>query len=478
MAARLAVIGLLLVLAATGANAQVVFAPTHYLLDCELDVDAGVLRGTARIDVQNPSTDSVREASLLLYRLIRVKAVRDGQGQTLPFRQAVVAFDDVPKLQVNHILVDLPVPLAPGARTTIEVQFDGHLLGYAETGMLYVKDRIDRAFTILRPDAYAYPQPGYPSSAINRSAPEWSFSYVGRITVPSGLTVANGGRLEGREPRGKTVTFRFSSLRPSWRMDFAIAPYSSLTSGPIRVFHLPGDEAGAAGVVRAAEQALSLYAGWFGPRREAVPMTFIEIPDGWGSQADVTTILQSAAAFKDPDQHREVYHEISHLWDVPSLDRPSPRWNEGLASFLEYLVAQELSGKPVVDERANRLIAWLRSSLPEHPDWKTVPLVDYGHAQLTDLSYSVGALYFDLVYRLVGPEAFRKIIGGFSARFGAQGARITDLVDWARTRSPVDLSELNNDWIYGTAWTARVAHSTDIGDIETYYRGRHVGNKH
>lgn len=470
MAGRLAVIGLLVALATTGADAQVVLVPTHYQLECELDFGTEVLRGTSRIDLRNPSSESVREASLLLYRLLRVKAVHDGQGQALPFRQATVAFDDFQKLQVNHVTVDLATPLAPGARITIAVQFEGHLLGYAETGMLYVKDRIDPTFTILRPDAYAYPQPGYPSWAVNRSAPEWSFTYVARITVPQGLSVANGGRLESREPRGNTLTFQFSSLRPSGRMDFAIAPYAALTSGPVRVFHFPGDEVGAAGVARAAEQALDLYARWFGPRRESVPITIIEIPDGWGSQADVTTIIQSAAAFKDPERYREVYHELSHLWDVPSIDRPSPRWNEGLASFLEHLVTQELSGSPVVDARANRLLAWLRTSVQEHPDWQTVPFVDYGRARLTDLSYSVGALYFDLVYRLVGPEAFRRIIGGFSARFGANGAGLKDLVEWERASSPVDLSELNQDWIFSAAWIARVRHSTSITEIEAYYR--------
>lgn len=470
MAARLAVIGLLVAFATTGADAQVVLVPTHYQLECDLDFGTEVLRGASRIDLRNPSSESVREASFLLYRLLRVTAVRDGHGQALPFRQATVAFDDFPKLQVNHVTVDLSTPLAPGARATIAVQFDGHLLGYAETGMLYVKDRIDRAFTILRPDAYAYPQPGYPSLAINRSAPEWSFSYVARITVPDGLSVANGGRLESREPRGNTTTYQFSSLKPSWRMDFAIAPYSALTSGPVRVLHLPGDEVGAAGVARAAGQALDLYARWFGPRRESVPITIIEIPDGWGSQADVTTIIQSAAAFKDPERHREVYHELSHLWDVPSIERPSPRWNEGLASFLEHLVTQELSGTPIVDARANQLIAWLRTSVDEHPDWRTVPLADYGRARLTDLSYSVGALYFDLVYRLAGPEAFRRIVGGFSTRFGAQGASLRDLVEWERTNSPVDLSELNQDWIFGTAWIDRVRRWTSITDIEAYYR--------
>src|SRR3972149_6477562 len=75
--------------------------------------------------------------------------------------------------------------------------------------------------------------------------------------------------------------------------------------------------------------------------------------------------IQSAAAFKDPEQHREVYHEISHLWNVPPTDRPSPRWNEGQASFLEYLVTQEVTGKPIVDARASQLVDWLRGGVPK-----------------------------------------------------------------------------------------------------------------
>jgi hypothetical protein len=223
-------------------------------------------------------------------------------------------------------------------------------------------------------------------------------------------------------------------------------------------------------VAQAASDALTRFTTWFGARRDQTPLTFIEIPDGWGSQADVTTIIQSAAAFKDSRRYGEVYHEISHLWNVAAAERPSPRWEEGLASFLQSLVTQEVTGKPGVDARANQLIGWLRDQLPTHEAWRTVPLVDYGGARLTDLSYSVGALYFDLLYRLAGPDTFNKVIGGFAAAFGARGGSTKDLTDLVRATATMDLGRLNNDWIFTTAWTERVAQSTTIEQLAAYYR--------
>lgn len=472
MSHSICALGLLLTLATHEATAQVVLSPTHYELGLEVDYATEVLRGTARIVVENPSTQPVRQASLLLYRLLQVRTVRNDQGGNLPFSQAVVAFDDVGKLQVNQILVTLAEPLAPGAQTAIQIQYEGYLLGYAETGMRYIQDRIEPEFTILRDDSYAYPQPGYPSLAVNRSAPVWNFTYSARITVPTGLTVASGGRLEGMDTRGDAVTFRFSSLKPSWRMDFAIAKYTKLSLGPVRVYYFPGDSSGAAGVAQAAKEALDLFGRWFGPPPEATGLTFIEVPDGWGSQADVTAVIQSAAAFRNPKQHREVYHEISHFWNVSPKDRPSPRWNEGLASFLEYLVTQEVTGELIVDTRAAQLIDWLRGALPGHPEWKQVPLVDYGRGGLTDLSYSVGALFFDLLYRLSGRETFNRIIGGYVAEFGTRGGSTNDLVEVLRKTARMDLSQLVTDWIYTTAWADRIEHATGIQDLEAYYRRR------
>ncbi|HYU25229.1 MAG TPA: hypothetical protein VEO74_08510 [Thermoanaerobaculia bacterium] len=50
----------------------VILAPAHYGLTLSVDYKAEVLHGKARIELQNPSAEPVREASFLLYRLMKV----------------------------------------------------------------------------------------------------------------------------------------------------------------------------------------------------------------------------------------------------------------------------------------------------------------------------------------------------------------------------------------------------------------------
>lgn len=89
---------------------------------------------------------------------------------------------------------------------------------------------------------------------------------------------------------------------------------------------------------------LDLYTQWFGPLQQYQGYAVIEIPDGWGSQADVTSIIQAAAAFKETERTQEVYHEISHLWNVEEKEALPPRWNKGLAMFLHYLTVENVEG--------------------------------------------------------------------------------------------------------------------------------------
>jgi len=470
------VLGLILVLGgplqsalASAGQTDVVLSPRHYELAIEVDYDTETIQGNTRILVANPSNKPVTYVSLLLYRLMQAKTVSNDRGQELEFTQHVVPFSDFGKLQINHIVVTLAEPLAPQAETAIRVEYAGYLLGYSETGMHYIQDHISPDFTILRDDSWAYPRPGYPSLSVIREIPQPSFTYSARITVPQDLTVANGGRLVSSDKHDDKVTYVYASIKPSWRMDFAIAKYSLLSEGPIRIYCLPGDEEGAAGVARAARTALGLFETWFGALRGEKGLAFIEIPDGWGSQTDVTAIIQTAAAFRDPTLHREVYHEVSHLWNVPATDRPSPRLEEGLATFLEYLVTQEATGNAVVEARADQLMEWLRQELPRHPAWRKVPLLEYGQAQLTDLSYSVGALMFDLLYRLVGPAGFNKAIGNYYQQFGEPGGTTEDFIQLISRNSPTDLSRLFEDWIYTSRWAERVVESRKLQDLLHHY---------
>lgn len=454
----------------TAAN-ELHLRPTRYELDLQVDYQAEVIRGVVRLSLENQASEPTVTVPLLLYRLMSVTAARDDAGRALKVRQEVVSFEDWPKLQVTYAQVELTSPLASGAATTIEVHYSGLLLGYVETGMRYVQDRVDAEFTIIRPDAHAYPTLGYPCLSVNWAAGLPTFDYRATLTVPESLTVASGGELVRREVSSGRATYEYRSFTPVWRMDFAIADYGLLASGAHRVFYLPGDSAGGARVLAALEASLDLLANWFGPPAGARGLTVIEIPDGWGSQQEANTIIQAAAAFRDPERSGELYHEVSHLWNVPPLDVPSPRWNEGLASFLEEVATEKIEGRPVLAERVGDRVSWLREMLERRPELRTVPLIDYGRANMTDFSYSVGMIFFAVLYELVGHDAFGEIVGGFYERYLSSGATTDDFLTYALSVSEMDLDLLFKDWIYSTGWTGLVAdHGSAVAIARRYRR--------
>jgi hypothetical protein len=468
---HLAALAALLVCSSAIAEPTTGVAATHYDLELDLDYAHGALEAWARIELVNPYETTRDEVSITLYRLLTVRSASDGEGNDLPFTQGVVSVEDYPVLQLNQVIVTLPEPMAPGDEFVLELEYDGYLLGYAETGMSYVKDVIDTEFTILRTDSWVFPRPGYPTIASSRASVAWEYSFSSEITVPSGLTIVCGGRLDGVDEGEGVRTFRHSSVVPSWRMDFAIADYSELSAGPIRICYLPGDDEGAAGVAQAARDALGAFSEWFGPRPSEAPLTFIEIPDGWGSQTYTGTIIQSGGAFKDPRRYREVYHEVSHLWNVLGTDEPSPRWEEGLATFLEFHLAGDLTGEPYLERLEEWLLGVLAEGLEANPAWKEVPLVDYGKANLTDLSYRAGALFFDLLHRLEGQDRFNSIIGDYIHEHAESGGTTLDLVDVIRRYDAPGTEALCQDWILTAAWTEFIASGATVDQMAEHYLG-------
>jgi hypothetical protein len=454
--------------AVTAAAAEAL-RPTRYELDVALDLKEERMTATARVTVRNAGPSAVGEASFLLYRLLTVTAVRDATGAPIAFSQSVVAFEDDPKRQTNRVRVLLAPPLEAGASRTIDIAYAGYLAGYVETGALYIQDRIAEDFTIVREDTDAYPTLRPPSWERIRAEPLPEFDYLARVTVPETHVVANGGLLVERTVRGGRATYVYRNLKPAWRMDFAIARFRTLEAPGLRLLALPEDAAGAARVLRSAERCLALYRDWFGPLRDAPTFTIIEIPDGWGSQADVTSILQAAAAFRDPEEVHELYHEISHLWNVPSRDAPYCRWNEGLAGFLEALTQETLDGSPSLDARAERTARRQLERAREDARLSTVPMIDYGSAGMTGDSYRTGMLLFYALYRLAGPATFRAIIGTHAARH-PDGATTAEFVAEAERAGGPGVAPLFRDWLFTTRWVEILSSGADVRTLADRYR--------
>jgi hypothetical protein len=444
---------------------------TRYVLECRLDYDEESLVATARMTLANHGPLPVREVPLLLHRLLTVAAVHDGAGAPLTFTHRLTAFDDEPRRQVNAVTVQLARPLPPNATAEIVIRYEGYLSGYVETGERYVKDRIDPAFTILRPDGLAYPTVGFPSSRSHRAMGLGSFDYEATIDVPESLQVANGGKLVERKVANGRARYVYRNLVPCWRMDFAIARYRVLRGDTTSVFCFLEDSANGERVRDAVLRSMRLFSGWFGPTKGPANFSVIEIPNGWGSQQDVTCILQTAAGFEDARRSYEIYHEVSHRWGVTARDSFPPRIDEGLATYLEDVASERIEGAAGRVRRTHTdMVPWLRGVLEKKPRYRKLAMKDYGVDGDTDLSYSVGFLMFEVLHGLVGDAAFGEIIGGFHQRYHDSGATTAQFVAFAKEHSPVDLTRFFADWYDTTGWQRLVRTDLSLEDMVAEYR--------
>lgn len=452
------------------ASQEVPFVLTHLALELHVEYDRGTIGGTATLHLQNVSDGPAVRIPLLLHRLMTVTRVLGARGADIPFAQDVVVFLDDSIRQVNAIVVTPKRPVPPGDSLAISLHYGGILVGYTETGSLYVKDRVSRDFTIIREDAYAFPALGVPSWKSRGERVRPPFGFAARIAVPTGIVVAMGGTPGATAQQDSLVTWSYRSTEPVPFLNIAIAPYRVVESAGARIFYFPADSSGAQMIGRAVDGALARYAGWYGPLGRQPRLTVMEIPGGFGSQASLTAgIILTADAFRDRSELRQLYHELSHLWNVPDLDHPSPRWNEGLASFLEWRMAAELDGWAAWDAQLERTVQSLMRRCAQSARCDKAPFVAYGGAELTGRSYSVGMLMFYMLYQVVGSDAFDRAYREYFQQHRNGGAGNAELVSVFRRTDPRS-DRVFADWLFTTRWYTRLAAGESLRHMVDAYQ--------
>lgn len=430
----------------------------HYDLDIKVNYQKQKLEAVCQISVLNHTENPVDHIPLELYRLMKVISIKDNLGRDLPFRQQVLACDNEPEFQLNFINVQIKPEIKRNEKRTISVRYEGYLKGYTEV-MGYVRDCINPKFTIIREDSRAYPQIGHPSGEGSTWKISQAFTYRIRVTVPESLVVANGGKLIDKKIKDGWVTYLYQNIKPSWRMDIAISKYKVLEEDKIKIFAFTEDGARGEILMKTIKNTLKLYKSWFGPLYEFEGLTFIEIPDDWGSQKDANTIIQTAAAFKDDKRLYEIYHELTHLWNVLPKEKNPPRWEEGLACFLQYLTVEKLEKRPALEESFKRYIRYIKETYTKHPQSRQVAMIDFGKKGITNLSYTVGRIFFEILYNLVGQDTFNHIIGSFYRKYYPL-ATAEEFFKYLDQQTERDLGQFIKDWIYSNRY---------VGFIESDY---------
>jgi hypothetical protein len=358
----------------------------------------------------------------------------------------------------------------------VQIEYEGQLGGYVDAGYRYVQDHISEEFTIIRLECHAYPIIGYPSEKpLYESIMKYfkkGFNYSIEVKVPEDLVVANGGRLVGKTNENGMVTYMYKNIKPAWRMDVCVAKYGILEDkeSGLKVHYLINDERMAKKVLDAMKRSHALFTKWFGELKNRGSLTVIELSNGYGSQVDVTCILLEREAFGD--KLHQVYHEVSHLWSPTSLDNSPSRFeSEGLASFIEFLVAEKFKNK---EGPLKKALEEKRRDFRQQCQWKAkfkeVPIVDYGKEDLTQASYSKGMIAFYVLYRLVGEETFINIVRTFYQKHGESGATLEDFINVVKELSRTDLTKFFGEWIYGVESSEYLLSNMSMEDIIAEYK--------
>jgi hypothetical protein len=443
----------------------------HYDWKVKVDYDEESILSTCQLVLKNSTGQPVDHVPVLLYRLLTVDSVHTAAGTSVQYSQTVRAFEDNDRQQVNVVDVRLPVALATEDTVTLVIDYHGYLAGYRETGMLYVQDRVRPEFTILRLDCYAYPEIGVPSRQANLAAGLDNFSYRIRVDVPDSLDAANIGlRVSDEGGNNERRVTEFRSIKPAWRMDVCVAPYARFESGKNVLYSFRADSAGAACVVRAMNKCMDLYTRWFGPLRDFQGFTVIEIPEGFGSQADVTGILQTASAFHDSSSLHELYHELSHQWNIPERDSIPCRWQEGLATFLEFLASDSLDGTTRVGTVTDWMLGQVRKEFATDSDAANIPPAQYGVHRVTGYSYSVGMIMCRVLYDVIGHERFMKMIRTAYQEHKADGLSLRDYSANAARTSRAHVRSFFDDWWFSTRGVDLILSGKTVPEMVAMYR--------
>lgn len=441
---------------------------THLALDVHVDYGAGTVSGEVTLRARNIGQSAIRSIPIQIGRLMVVESVDDASGHPLRFDQDVVQFSDWPRFQVNQVRIELPEELAPGTEQTISIRYGGVLVAYTETGMTYVRDHVDRQFTILRTDARAFPSIGVASLAGLRSLPRKDFAFSASITVPDDLVVAAAVPPSGVMKSGGERTWKFNASDPVPFVNIAIAPFETLEADGVRIFHFAEDAQGAERLKNRVLHTMERYGAWFDTKKTDGTVTIIEIPEGWGSQASLAGgILQTADAFRSEDQLLQLYHEIAHLWHPSDTDVPSDRWNEGFATYLAMRLAADLDSEIDLASSMSELAIRQR----ERAGSSTIPMSEYGENNLTDLSYGTGALMFYMLQESLGTDVSDAALGAYIRRYRPRGSGTREFVESIRRASPAATAVLD-EWLFSTRWLDRLNSGESLADLIESYRAR------
>ena len=454
------------------------FTIAKYDLHITLEPQQQRLGARGKITLRNDSTHPQKVAALQISSSLNWRSIRV-DGKTVQYVSQPYLSDIDHTGALSEAIVTLPVEIKPKDSVELELGYEG-VIALDATRLIRVGvpqdiarhsswDQIGPSSTAVRGAGYVAWYPITTESAdfsegnsLFEVVDRWKareagseFNLVlslqdGRADATPTLVCgadANGSSAATGKDRGLRVECGWSPLRTVTPM-FAMAEYVDTSKIPLKLFTLPGHEAGAATYSNALEPAMKFVSGWFGPPN--APVAIADFADPNSAPFESGTLLMASMAAEDSKLAGiNLVHELVHS----ALPSSRPWVYEGLAHFAEAMYRQQQGGRQAaLDFLGLHRAAFLDSekevsaATQKNVDQKSVgqPL-----ASTFDETYcrSKAAYVWWMLRDLVGDDALKQAIRKYRA--GDDNDKdpkyVERLVEAAAKR---DLGWFFDDWVY------------------------------
>lgn len=437
----------------------------HYDLNVHLRYDqspharyfdnyGGHLQIEGSLTLLNTSRSKKGKVEFLLYRLFNLISVEMYCGKSLSFTCIPIVIEGE-RWQVLRVTVMLDEAIDPQAQQELKIQYGGPLCGYSEV-MPYVKDHINKEFTLLRWETFWYPFADFMENRF-LSYGDWQpFTY--RLTIHAGSNhkaVTAGQLLEETCDNDATMSI-WHQEKPAKLMAVAVAPYAIINKEKVSIYTFPAHGKSVLHLSECVNDTLKWCKEKLGPPGHSNDLRLVEIPTGYGSFSG-EIIFQESAAFDLTDSHAYenirkygfIAHEVAHLWSVPSMEQPvnSRFLDESLTHYIEALLMQEKFGHDTFAtfiDKCKQALVEAGESVAAHGILMTPSSPQY----ITTISRRKGPIAVYLLHRLMG-ERFFEVLATFTQRYLHQGSTPQVLLRMLGEEANFAFDKFEQDWFVG-----------------------------
>ena len=289
---------------------------------------------------------------------------------------------------------------------------------------------IKEGFCIIRDENFWYPKRDWEDYAKG----------ILEVTVPQGFqAISDTGKLNRTILNKGIVTFIWEMEKPAefigflasrnWEINHVEVKNQEVSLYLMRDTRLDVDK-----LVAKAEEILVFYNESFGPTKER-NFAFVEGPFSH-TRPNYTPFDESILA-----------HELSHNWWLSAFSSDSMKnlWlSEGFATYSDILYKEWKYGKKALEEMLYRNLTAYLNAVEEQRDQ---PLVDIMYGSIV---YNKGAYVLHSLRRVVGDEAFFKILKYYTRKYFDQDVSYKSFKHAAEEVYDQDLSWFFDQWLKKT----------------------------